>query len=400
VNPQGVIPSVPVWTVLRSREEFAASDMPLLTVTSAAGVGIRDTSEGRAPSADLSGYRVVRRGDLVVNRLWARFGAYGVSPFDGIISPAYWVLKVDGGVFHPPYLHHLVRSGPYLADIGRRSKNMPPNGFDLPWDQFRLMRLPALPLQDQRRIAAFLDAETARIDRLVGLRSGSAALVKARAQSALSELFSNPIWGQTKLKHLLARGACYGVLVPRFVDGGGVPFIRVSDLNDLESRAGDLVQIDAALSAEYSRTIVRNGDLLIAVVGSCGLAALVPESAEGANLARAVARIQVREGVDAHLLWCWTQTLDFSRQVALSTGSDTAQPTLNVGDLSNFTLSLPESGAESRRASQACREIIDWRDRALAMTASHLDLLRERKQALVTAAITGQLDVTTTRGVA
>ncbi len=128
---------------------------------------MRDLSGGRAPSEDLSGYRVVHPGDLVVNKLWARFGAYGVSRFQGIISPAYWVLRLDRKRVHPAFLHHLLRSSLYLSEIGRLSRNQPPNGFDLSWEQFRLMRLPLPPIDRQREVADVLDAQMARLDGLI-----------------------------------------------------------------------------------------------------------------------------------------------------------------------------------------------------------------------------------------
>jgi type I restriction enzyme S subunit len=155
---------VPAGYLLRERGEFGGSDLPILTVESEYGVRVRDLEAGgRAVSEDLNGYRRVRPGDLVVNRLWARFGAYGVSEFDGLISPAYWVLKLNPDLVDGRFLHSLLRSSPYLAEIRRLSKDMPPNGYDLPWDLFKRMpiTLPALPVQ--RAIADYLDRETALI---------------------------------------------------------------------------------------------------------------------------------------------------------------------------------------------------------------------------------------------
>ena len=213
-------------------------------------------------------------------------------------------------------------------------------------------------------------------------------------------MFQNPDWHPVRFKHLLRRGICYGVLVPRFVSAGGVRFIRVNDLAHLDQRADGLVQIEATLSAEYSRTVVKEGDLLIAVVGSVGNATVVPASSAGSNVARAVARVQVMRGVDVQVIRAWTMTKDYNRQVKLATGSDTAQPTLNVGDLSNFSLSVPASTAAWTAARVDCELLIQERDRWASLAANHLRLLYERRNAVVSAAVTGQLDVTTTAGVA
>jgi type I restriction enzyme, S subunit len=384
----------------------ARSGLPLLSVSQTRGVVPRSDLTDKEHRADsLSLYKVCTAGDIVINRMSAYQGALGISPMPGLVSPEYLVLRPYGDS-DARYLTYLIKSDWFVGEMSARVRGI----GSLEQGNVRTPRINpddlgsipvTLPTLDaQRRIADFLDGATARIDRLIELRLSTPGMVKARAQSALSDLFTSNFWHETKLKHLLTRGICYGVLVPRFVDSGGVRLIRVNDLNNLEARADDLVQIDLALSAEYSRTVVKAGDLLVAVVGSCGASAVVPPGAQGANLARAVARLQVPDGCDVFTLWSWTQTLDFSRQVALATGSDTAQPTLNVSDLSNFTLSIPSSIAEWKRAGAACREIIGWRDQVLGMAALHLRLLTERRQALITAAVTGQLDAATARGVA
>jgi type I restriction enzyme S subunit len=385
-----------------TREKREERNIRLLSLSVRYGIRYRDEGGlGRqAPSeASLASYWVVRPGDVVVNPMWLLEGSVAVTQLSGAVSPAYRVYRPsrdsDGR-----FLAYLLGSRPYLEQYQLMTRGL--TTFDRAVQREDLDDIPvSLPtVAEQRRIADFLDAETGRIDRLIELRASTSALVNARTQSALSELFASETWHPSKLKHLLARGICYGVLVPRYVDGDGVRLIRVNDLNDLDGRAPDLVQIDRALSAEYSRTIVRAGDLLVAVVGSCGVSAIVPQSAQGANLARAVARLQVRAGVHAFVLWSWTQTPDFRRQVALATASDTAQPTLNVSDLSDFTLSVPGSAGEWRRAAAAGQEIIGWRDQALRLAGSHLRLLAERRSTLITAAVTGQLDVTTARGAA
>ena len=160
--------SIPAVYLLRERGEFGGTGLPILTVVSEYGVRVRDLDAGgRAIGEDLNGYRRVRTGDLVVNRLWARFGAYGVSEFDGLISPAYWVLVPDASQVDGRFLHSLLRSSKYLAEIRRLSKDMPPNGFDLPWDLFKRVSINLPSLATQHAIADYLDRETARIDSVI-----------------------------------------------------------------------------------------------------------------------------------------------------------------------------------------------------------------------------------------
>ena len=150
------------------RNEFGALELPLLSVSAQHGVRLRDLEEGRAASEDLSGYRVVREGDLVVNRLVAREGAFGVARLAGLVSPAYWVLRPrNEAIVDVRYVDFALHSPPLLAEIRRTSKNMPPAQFDWPWPQAKAMRVPAPPRHEQVLIADFLEAEWARIAALL-----------------------------------------------------------------------------------------------------------------------------------------------------------------------------------------------------------------------------------------
>ncbi len=253
------------------------------------------------------------------------------------------------------------------------------------------------PVDEQRRISDFLDGETSRIDKLMDLRSRQRDTIRIRqgvyAERVLGQCSSGE-W--TRVKYLLRARPRYGVLVPTFEDDG-VPFIRVNDLVDLPGRASGLARIPAALSDRYARTITMPGDILLSVVGTLGRAAIVPDELAGANVARAVCSLRLRPDVDPGLFVAWIATSEFERQAVLATGSDSAQPTLGMEDLSNFSVRWPTDSKEQGRAAgevekgrQSHTELVRRTDRQLA-------LLAERRQALITAAVTGRLDVTTAR---
>lgn len=180
--PPSPWPTASSWTVLQSRDEFGG-DLPLLSLSAEHGVRAREGGQGRAASEDVSGYRVVRPGDLVVNRLSARDGGFGVSSLLGLVSPAYWVFRTSPALVDARWLDYILRSAPYRAELRRISKFMPPAQFDLPWDQLRRLPLPLPPVDHQRRIADFLDAETRRIDALVTLGEQQAALMAEKRAS-------------------------------------------------------------------------------------------------------------------------------------------------------------------------------------------------------------------------
>ncbi|MER6110651.1 restriction endonuclease subunit S [Streptomyces hirsutus] len=264
-------------------------------------------------------------------------------------------------------------------------------------DIVREIQLPVPHIETQRRIADFLDAETTQIDRLVSLRNRQLQLAEEKRGSALDAAFRRHEHRPTRLKYLLRSRPRYGVLVPQFVDRG-IRFIRVNDLLDLPGRANSLRQIPMELSAQYSRTATQPGDVLLSVVGTMGRSAIVPPELEGANVARAVASLRPNLDVPAELISIWLTTPEFMRQAADATSSDTAQPTLGMEDLSNFELSWPESAVDLAKLLHTVRGSQQhYRDLTRVFHAQSR-LLLERRQALISAAVTGQFDVTTASG--
>ncbi|MCX4751152.1 restriction endonuclease subunit S [Kitasatospora sp. NBC_01287] len=310
------------------------------------------------------------------------------------MSPDYLVCTIDRSV-HPGFLHHLLRSALLISEFGRRSKGIRPAQWRLYWEDFAEISIPLPSLDEQRRIADFLDGETSLIDKLVDLRSRQRDAIRTRqavyAEKALGQCSSGE-W--TKVKYLVRARPRYGVLVPVFEDDG-VPFIRVNDLLDLSGRASGLLRIPVSLSSQYARTITMPGDILLSVVGTLGRAAIVPDELAGANVARAVCSIRLKPNVDASLFTAWIATGEFDRQAVLATGSDSAQPTLGMEDLSNFSVRWPTDPNEQERVAGQVEEGRQGHTELVRRTDRQLALLAERRQALITAAVTGRLDVTT-----
>ncbi|MEU8110860.1 hypothetical protein [Micromonospora sp. NPDC048947] len=400
------IASAPLFALLRSREEFGKAELPLLTVKSEVGVELRDMSQGRSPSEDLSKYRVVRGGDLVVNRLWARFGAYGVSRQSGIISPAYWVFQLEESRVHPGFLHYLLRSAPYRGEIDRVSKNMPPNGYELPWERFRRIEVELPAMEEQWRIADFLDAETARIDRLVELKLGQARLLDARKQGLISELSEHLIalFGVVQLRHVMleieqgwspqceerAAGPNeWGVIKAGCVNGG--KFIEEQHKT---------LPADVAPRIQYR---LRSGDLLMSrasgSVDLIGSVAVVPDHVRKLLLCDKIYRLRVDPRLSsAHFLAFMLRSHTNRERIKLGiSGAEGMANNLPTAVVKSCIVPAAPLDVQERSAVELQRDISAIEE-LQHLIAAQVSLLMERRQALITAAVTGQFDMTTGRG--
>lgn len=125
----------------------------------------RDDNHNRTP-LDLTQYKYVRPGDLVINKMKAWQGSVGVSDFEGIVSPAYFVYEFTSKMINKKYLHHLLR-GCYKDEMMRLSDGIRVGQWDLSSYKFERMPIILPPLHEQQRIADFLDTKCDILDRTI-----------------------------------------------------------------------------------------------------------------------------------------------------------------------------------------------------------------------------------------
>ncbi len=307
--------------------------------------------------------------------------------------------RPDRSLVDPRFVAYWAESRPFLDQLAVGAVRSTIDNFSA--SKYQNMTLLVPPLEEQRRIADFLDGQVAVVETAIRLRQRQIALIAARARRSLADLYDFEAPGRRKarLHHLLRQSPSYGVLVPRFTELDGVPFVRVNDLAALQAGRAPATMISREQAYEYRRTIVEPGDVLTSVVGTLGVSAIVPDVARGANVARAVCLLRPAPGVTSWFLHGWLASSQFLASAERATGGGTAQATLNMGDLAKFEVAVPSAGGTGP-VGKAVRVVLLETRSATDLLTRGLRLLEERKQALITAAVTGQLDVTTARSAA
>ena len=118
-------------------------------------------------SLDTASYKFVRIGELVINKMKAWQGSVGISDYEGIVSPAYYVCKFITDDVDKKYFHYLLRCKTYAQEFERLSTGMRIGQWDLGINDF--MCIPALipPKSEQTAIAKYLDDQYAKINALI-----------------------------------------------------------------------------------------------------------------------------------------------------------------------------------------------------------------------------------------
>ena len=178
----GKIPSH--WGLLKSkylwRESFSVSQTgkeDLLSVSQYDGI----TPASGTRSESLVGYKVVEENDLVINIMLAWMGGLGVSRYNGLVSPAYCVYRLQGEN-NPRYMHYLYKTPMYLAEFARHSTGVIPSRWRMYTDDFGQVLTLIPPREEQDAMVAYLDNATAKIDEAIAQQQRMIDLLNERKQ--------------------------------------------------------------------------------------------------------------------------------------------------------------------------------------------------------------------------
>lgn len=170
------IGSIPAhWKVTRIKEvmkNISEKNHPNATVLSLYreyGVLPKDSRDDNhnVTSLDTASYKFVQVGELVINKMKAWQGSLGVSDYEGIVSPAYYVCRFTSSQINTKYFHYLIRCKAYAQEFERLSTGMRVGQWDLGIDDFMCTSIIIPPTDEQSAIATYLDDQCAKIDALI-----------------------------------------------------------------------------------------------------------------------------------------------------------------------------------------------------------------------------------------
>ncbi|GGI07884.1 restriction endonuclease subunit S [Egicoccus halophilus] len=252
--------------------------------------------------------------------------------------------------------------------------------------------VPRPSLAVQRRIADYLDTETASIDRLLERNADLQQLVLER----LEAFIEYRIWGSSPelvpLQYRTTRLTVGVVVRPaELMAPAGPPFLRGVNIERNHVLPSNLVHIDADANKANSKSMLEPGDVLMVRTGDAGVSAVVPEWAIGGNSSGLLLIRPDRRLIDPVFL-AYTLNSGLAREhIRLRTQGAIQQsfPTSELGGIPVPNIPLEAQGAVVEEVSSLAARVRDGVDRLRRQA----ELLWERRRALITAAVTGELEV-------
>jgi type I restriction enzyme, S subunit len=412
------------WQLLRTKSIFRLvaepapknNDEELLSVYSDIGVKPRRELEARGNKASTTdGYWLVKKGDIIVNKLLAWMGAIGLSEYDGVTSPAYDILRAYKPI-NSKFYHYLFRNPICINKLKKHSKGIMEMRLRLYFDEFGNIKIPYPPLEDQNRIVEFLDRKTAEIDqaieqkqRLIKLLKEQKAILIDRAvtkglnpnvpmrDSGVEWIGEIPAhWEIKRLKHFSSTQS--GITLGKTYTGKKLidyPYLRVANIQYGYFNLDDVATLSLP-QRETVRYFVKPGDILVTEGGDIdklGRGTVWEGQINNCLHQNHVFAVRLNKSIGLEYFVAIYMACDYGRKYFIDTAIKTTNlASTNRTKLGNLPVILPPLD-EQQQIIKYSKTIDNQFDNVLSTIMNELNNMNEIRQIIIANAVTGKIKI-------
>ncbi len=416
----GEIPSH--WEVKHLRNfltlfsEKGYGNSQLLSVTREKGVILRDKENKEenhnfVPD-DLSGYKHLEAGDFVINKMKSWQGSYGVSDYEGIVSPAYFTCKLHG--VNPQFFSCAIRSKAYVGFFMQYSKGIRVDQWDL--DPSSMKDIPfVLPSpEEQSAIATYLDTATAKIDAAIAQQQKMIDLLNERKQIIINRAVTKGLnpnakmkdsgvewigevpegWEVRKLGHCIDILPGYAFSSQDFAENG-IKLLRGINVTPEKLRWEDSVYWNKTIDNSLNKYLLKEDDLVLGLdrpwIGSGTRVVLVNKEDLPCLLVQRVCRIRPTNKMSIKFVYYLLSNNLFYNALSVDT-TGVSVPHISTEQIKKVVMPIP--GLSEQNSIVEYIEIhIASINKAIQAANKQISLLQERKQIIINEVVTGKVKV-------
>jgi len=257
--------------------------LQLLSVSQRDGVILQTeiTTKKDTSNDNKTNYKHVKNGDIVYNKMRMWQGAVGVSKYEGIVSPAYVILRAIRNDVDPEYFHYQYRTKFYIKQSGIYSYGLCDDMNSLRYEDFKNMKSILPPIDDQKDIVKRITHYNEAINEFIRKKERYIELLKEYKQSKINELVTKGLdpnvkmkdsgikwlgeipqhWEVKRLKNVV--DYCNRGETPKYIDESPVKVVNQATFSKGEFCEKDIKYHDG----EAVKGALINGDLLLASTG-------------------------------------------------------------------------------------------------------------------------------------
>jgi len=409
------------WDVVRLRNIFLIQKriagklgFDVLSITNK-GVKVKDIESGDGQlSSDYSKYQLVMKGEFAMNHMDLVTGYVDISAFDGVTSPDYRVFSAAHPELDSPrFMLRLLQNAYHqklFFPFGQGSAHL--GRWRLPAEEFKDFFFPRPSRSEQTQIARFLDHETARIDALIEEQQRLIELLKEKRQAVISHAVTKGLdptvpmkdsgvkwlgelpthWKVTPLKHVVATPITDGPHeTPEFIDDG-VLFVSAEAVSSGNINFSKARYISREDHLRYSKKYrPQKFDIYMVKSGATTGVTAIVETDDEFNIWSPLAVVRCKPEHSPYFVLFAMRSRNFQESVVVNWSFGTQQ-NIGMNVIENLPIACPPADEQKEIAAFIAQESEKW-DSLISEGMSAVHLLQERRSALISAAVTGKIDV-------
>lgn len=389
------------------REKVSDEVYPALSVTMQ---GIVPQLETAAKTDAGDNRKLVLKNDFVINSRSDRKGSSGVSTYDGSVSLISIVMTPRN--IHPPFVHHLLRSYPFQEEFYRYGKGIVADLWSTNSSEMRNILIPDVPNSEQANITAFLDHETAKIDALIEKQQRLIELLKEKRQAVISHAVTKGLnpnapmkdsgvewlgelpehWSLPKVKWFFrteSGGTPNTAKHDDYYLSGNIPWIRTTDLNNDELYETP-INITKRAVVDSACSLLPVNSVLVAMYGGAGSIGKHALLKFESTINQAVCAILPNPKIGPEFLHLY---VEFYRPYWMVGAEGTRKdPNINQDVIRELIVPCPPYD-EQLKIVEMIKVGLSKIDSTIKRCETNIEFIQERRTALISAAVTGKIDV-------
>lgn len=408
---------LPLRAIFEERKESNKNLDVDLILSLVKDVGIMLYSEkgdvGNKSKDDLSQYKIAREKDLVLNKMNAVIGSLGVSKYIGLVSPIYLVLFIRNHTeCFIDYFSYVFQSKTLQESLSQYASGIMKIRESIEFLEFKKMRLPVPPIEEQKAISIFLDKKSVQIEKFIQDKTRFIELLKEQKEAVINEAVTKGIdnnvelkdsdiewlgeipkhWEIRKLKYCVSRKLKYGANETAELDNEDYPrYIRITDFNfDGTLKSDTFKSLLPEIAEDY---LLDDGDILFARSGATVGKTFQFKNYDGlACFAGYLIKVSPNEKImSSDFLFYYTKSYHYAQWKDIILNKATIE---NIGadKYNDLYIPIPPKNEQLKIVEHIENEL-NQIDKLIEKTTKEIELIKEYKTSLINEAVSGKIKI-------
>lgn len=408
----------------RNEKNNQLQETTILSLSAKDGVTLYDgeNHSGNKPREDLSGYKIVKENDIVANSMNILSGSVGLSKYNGVVSPVYYIYHIRNSKDNIRYFSYIFQCNEFQKNLRRLGKGILIRESEdgklntirtkVPPYQLSIERIPYPDEYLQKCIVKLLDKKTKEIDSLIEIENQQIEKLKEYVESSIYEYLKKELGvsindmsfeSRTSMKKIGAlsnlvtkqTGFDYSnTIKPTMLDSpneDSLPYLQTRNFKNNYFNLNTEFYVPKSTWEQFPKLILDDETLLFSIVGaSIGNVAIFPKS-EKAFLGGAICRVNLVDKEYALFIKEIMLSKFGQEQINRKINSN-AQGTITVQNVRDFLIPMP-SKKDAIRIGLKCESKRKEVDDLIAIKEKKIDELTEYKKSLIYEYVTGKKEV-------